>query len=397
MQKTTSSNEGVIALVGCGNGGFALLKVLLKIPGIKIKYACDINPDAVGVLYAQEHGIAFVQDYNQIINDKEISLIFEATGVPAVFRDLSTKKSPNVSLIGAEGSKIIYNLLDAYNEINKSLNEYKLNLEKKIIERTEELEKANIKLEQEMMEYEKISKRLQEINEEKTKYLLYATHQLKAPFAAIQSYAEIILEGYTGEIPTRTREIILKIYERCQHLSTVIKEMLELEKLKSYDTASLNFEKIDICKLLNSVVNKFLITAKAKNLTIHFKPKESKENCYYIKGDRPQLEMLFSILIENAINYSPPEKEITVSIKEVEESKIYIGIRDKGIGIPEKNLSSIFNEFFRSNNAVEFHKNGSGLGLSIAKQIANIHNTTIQVESKLNEGSSFSIIFPIEK
>ncbi|MHB1276420.1 MAG: ATP-binding protein, partial [Candidatus Humimicrobiaceae bacterium] len=60
---------------------------------------------------------------------------------------------------------------------------------------------------------------------------------------------------------------------------------------------------------------------------------------------------------------------------------------------PEKNIRKIFNEFFRSNNAVDFHNNGTGLGLSIAKEIASIHNATIQVESKLNEGSCFSVIF----
>jgi signal transduction histidine kinase len=385
-------NDGVIALVGIGSGGLALLKVLLQIPGVKIKYVCDVNPNALGVLYAQEHGIEFVQDYNKIIDDKDINLIFEATGISRVFQDISRTKSPNVSLIGADGSKIIYNLLDSYNEINRNLNEYKINLEKKIIERTEELEKANIRLEKEMMEYEKISHKLQEINDEKTKYLLYATHQLKAPFAAIQSYAEIILEGYTGEIPQRTRDIILKIHERCNLLSNVIKEMLELEKLKSYDIMTASFEKINTYQVLSAAIKKFLITAKAKDVEIVL---YAMKDSYLIYGDKVQIEMLFSIFIENAISYSPQNSEIQVIIKEIEENQVYVGVKDEGIGIPEKNLNSIFNEFFRSNNAVEANKNGSGLGLSIAKEIAKIHNTTIKVESTLGKGSCFSVIFPL--
>ncbi|MBM3707573.1 MAG: hypothetical protein FJW69_04400, partial [Actinobacteria bacterium] len=150
-------NDGVIALIGGGNGGLALLKVLLEIPGVRIKYICDINSNAIGVLYALSHKISYVKDYNKIVKDKEINLIFEATGAPGIFKDLSDKKSPNISLIGGDGTKIIYNLFDSYNEINRNLNEYKINLEKKIIERTEELEKANIRLEKEMIEYEKIS------------------------------------------------------------------------------------------------------------------------------------------------------------------------------------------------------------------------------------------------
>src|SRR4030042_4278157 len=248
-------NEGAIALIGAGNGGLALLKVLLEIPGVKIKYVCDINPDAVGVLFAKNHHMQCITNYQEIITNKDINLIFEATGDPQVFKNLSENKSPNTSLIGADGSKIIYNLLDSYDEINRNLNEYKTNLEEKIIERTEELEKANVKLAKEMLEYEKINQILQDMNNEKTKYLLYATHQLKAPFAAIQSYVDIIIDGYAGEISQRTRDIVLKIKQRCELLSNVIKEMLELAKLKSRDFMDINLDKINIIPILSSVVH----------------------------------------------------------------------------------------------------------------------------------------------
>lgn len=382
--------EGVIALVGTGKGGLALLKVLLGIPGVKIKYVCDVNPDAVGYIFAENHDIKCVTDYNQILSDNEINLIFEATGNPCVFKRLSEKKSSNVSLIGAGGSKIIYNFLDAYNEVNRNLNEYKINLEKKIIERTEELEKANVRLEKEMLEYEKISDRLHEINEEKTKYLLFATHQLKAPFAAIQSYVDIILDGYSGEIPETTRGIVVKIKERCELLSVVIKEMLELEKLKSRE--SLSFQKIDIAKILPAVIKRFKVISNSKNITINF---AGFNEAFYIKGDGKQIDILFSILLENAINYSHPSTSIEIIVRKMPNNQLYVGFKDYGIGISEENLSRIFNEFFRSNNAVAFHKNGTGLGLSIVKEIAAIHNTNIHVESIIGKGSCFSMIFQL--
>jgi signal transduction histidine kinase len=250
--------EGIIALIGAGKGGIALLKVLLEIPGVKIKYVCDIDPSAQGVSFAKSYGIKYISDYNEILSDEEISLIFEATGDDRLFQDLSRKKSPNISLVGAGGSKIIYNLLDAYNEMNKSLNEYKVNLEEKIIERTEELEKANLDLENEVLEYEKVSRKLQEMNEEKSKYLLYATHQLKAPFSAIQSYADIILEGYSGETSQRTLDIVRKIKQRCELLSNVIQEMLELSRLKSREDDT-RMEKVDITAILSKVVQRFKV------------------------------------------------------------------------------------------------------------------------------------------
>lgn len=384
-----NDNEAVIAIIGAGKGGLSLLKVLLNIPDINIKYICDVNPYAVGVLFAQNHGIDYQADYDKLIKDKQLDLIFEATGDLRVYHDLSKKKLNKTSLIGANGSKIIFHLLDSYNDINRNLNEYKMNLEKKIIERTEDIEKVNIKLEKEMLEYEKISQKLHEINQEKTKYLLHATHQLKAPFAAIQSYVDLILEGYSGTIPEGTREIVLKIKQRCQLLSKVISEMLELEKLKSGDEKLAGLKKIDISPILSRVVNRFVTTAESKQINIAYLP---FENSYFINGNEDQLDILFSVLIENAVDYSPPGSTVSVN-KKIEGGMIYIGIKDQGIGIPQKNLGNIFNEFFRSNNAAEFNKNGTGLGLSIAREIANIHKAQLNVESELGEGSLFSVGF----
>ncbi len=270
--KDIIDSGSVIAIIGAGKGGLALLKVLLRIPAVNIKYVCDIDPYAVGVLYAKNHNIKCTSDCDQILIDEEVNLIFEATGDPKIFKYLNENKSQTISLIGAEGSKIIFQFLDAYNEVNKDLNEYKINLERKIIERTEDLEIANTQLEKEMLEYEKISQKLKEINNEKTKYLLYATHQLKAPFAAIQSYVDIILEGYTGKISQATRDIVEKIKRRCKLLSRVIKEMLELEKLKSRDEIVVDLKKINIGTILTDMVQLSKISAKYKKIKIDYSP-----------------------------------------------------------------------------------------------------------------------------
>ena len=100
-------------------------------------------------------------------------------------------------------------------------------------------------------------------------------------------------------------------------------------------------------------------------------------------------------MLENAINYSPSNSVIKIITKKIEGPRLYIGIEDQGIGIPEKNLDNVFNEFFRSNNAVDFHKNGTGLGLSVAREIVNIHNASIDVESVLEKGSCFSVAFKL--
>jgi len=222
-----------IAIIGAGKGGLALLKVLLLIPGVSIKYVCDIRPDSPGMVYAAQHNINCVTNFSQILSDKEVTLVFEATGDEAIFREINEKKSPGLSLIGSRGSKTIFSLIGSYEEVNRNLQTYKNSLEERIIERTEELEVANLGLQKEKEIVDGFLLRQQQVNEDKTRYLLHATHQLKAPFAAIQSFLDIILDGYTGEIPERTRDILLKVITRCKLLTSLINEMLELAKLKS--------------------------------------------------------------------------------------------------------------------------------------------------------------------
>jgi len=141
------------------------------------------------------------------------------TGNKSVYHRIMAQKPSNCRLIGSEDSKIIFHLLDIQQGVTNELADYSHILEKKVQERTLELQQTN--------------ERLQVINDEKTRYLMHATHQLKAPFAAIQSYTDLILEGYVGETPKETRDVVQKIKIRCDQLSRTIKEMLELSNLKS--------------------------------------------------------------------------------------------------------------------------------------------------------------------
>jgi len=274
--------------------------------------------------------------------------------------------------------------------VNKNLRSYKLNLEKRIIERTEELEAANLELQKEKDIADRLFLRQQEISEEKTKYLLHATHQLKAPFAAIQSFLDIILEGYAGEINEETRNILLKINIRSKLLTTVINEMLELAKLKTFSKDDVSMESNDLSDILSYVIEHFAVVATSKNITINFQKPEAPLPVFC---DKKQINALFSILIENALNYSPDNTTIDIELVEMANDRVCFEIRDQGIGLAEDVRDRIFEEYFRTNNAVSFMPNGTGLGLALASQIAKIHHTHINVSSKINEGTTFSIVF----
>ena len=145
--------------------------------------------------------------------------------------------------------------------------------------------------------------------------------------------------------------------------------------------------------ILSEIVHQCIETLKpllaAKKMNCDFKGKKSILIC-----NKKQIEALVQILLENAINYSEPNSSVYVTITQNERGRTVLSVRDKGIGIEEKNLKNIFREYFRTNRAVKKSYNGSGLGLAIARRIAELHRSGITVDSIPGKGSTFSVEFP---
>lgn len=377
----------VIAIIGAGKGGTAILETLLKMPSVITKHVCDVNPSAPGITLARQHGIQCHTQMTAICQDKEIDLIFEVTGRKEIFTRILAQKQENTRVIGSEDARIIFHLLDLQQEVSDRLEDYNLILERRVLERTMEQEKANTELEQKIIEYEKLNEKLQQINNEKTKYLMHATHQLKAPFAAIQSYTDLILEGYTGKVPEMTLAIVEKINKRCILLSDSIKDMLELANLKSLVKENIEMSVCPLDSIISSVVKHLAALAVSREIKISV---PATLDDVSVKCNRNQILILLSNLLENAIYYSPNDATVSIAVKAAPASLVKISVTDHGIGIDGKHLRRIFEEYFRANKAVAVNERGTGLGLAIAMEIAEIHGTKIEVESTLGKGSVFS-------
>jgi len=386
----------IIALVGAGMGGKAVLETLLEIPGVEVRYVVDVAPDAPGMKLARKNGIKTFASACpiEVAADPELDLLLEVTGKSEVFQFLERVKHPNCALIGAPGMKVIFHLLEAQQKVAEKLDEARQNLEQRVIERTEELAKVNDTLQRQVYEYEQLNSKLNQLNEEKTKYLIQATHQLKAPFAAIQSYTDIILEGYTGKITKRTGDIIQKIKRRCEMLTTSIQEMLELANLKSCVKDNLKMESVEIERILKDVMEQYRVIANQRGIRLSL---EIPGERFRIRCNYEQVGVLFSNLVDNAIHYSRDGGEIRIALTKATNDKVDISVADQGIGIPEENLDRIWREYFRSNNAVAQHENGSGLGLSIVKAVSEIHGFSIAVKSILGQGTTFIVTAPLSQ
>ncbi len=232
-------------------------------------------------------------------------------------------------------------------------------------------------------------KQINQAQVEKDKYAVLMTHQLKSPLDAIRSKINLIKGGYCGDTSQGVAEALDKIDTRAQSMSGLILDLLRLERLKDtcLDTAIL--EKVDIQSRIQKCIEKLTPVASAKHVA--FDVTVDNFICRVIPD---QLEILLENIISNAITYSHNNSSVKIStvINRNQRSASVI-ITDHGIGIENKDLPNIFNEYFYSPRAAMHNKSSSGIGLSIVRIAAINNKLKIQVTSEPGVGTTFTVVF----
>lgn len=225
--------------------------------------------------------------------------------------------------------------------------------------------------------------------ESQNRFSADASHELRTPLAAMQTEIEVNLRDKKLTL-NKSRALLKSNLEEIDKLKTLSEMLLKLARLQE-DVKS-NFEAVS---LENAIVEAFeKIAPLAQKKAIKF---DNKFSDISILGDSQSIVELFVILMENSIKYSPNKSKISLQIKK-EKNHAVARIMDQGCGISAKDLPHIFDRFYRSDNSrCKVKVDGYGLGLAIAKQITELHNGKIVVKSKENEGSEFSLYFPLLK
>lgn len=241
---------------------------------------------------------------------------------------------------------------------------------------------------------EKLQDKIDELiqmDKEKNRYILVTTHELKAPFSSIQSYVNVIIGGYAGEISGQVHDVMLKIKTRCETMMKMITGMIQLANISSLKEKKSEVEKktIDLSDMLKNIVRSFADVASAKGVNIAL----SGGDDFKVFANQEQLDILFNNILSNALTYCYPNTEIKVEVKE-DGSGILVSVADKGIGIKKEHLEKVFLEYFRSEKAALINKNSTGLGLTIARQVMEIHNGRIWIESEFEVGTTIYMKFP---
>jgi signal transduction histidine kinase len=230
---------------------------------------------------------------------------------------------------------------------------------------------------------------LKQTDELRRELIANVSHDLRSPLASIQGYLETILMKEKSLSAEERKNYLTTILRSTKMLNKMVHELFDLSKLDAKQTVP-NYEEFSLAELAQDVVMKY--KDKAEKLNIILNP-QIDHKLPSISADIALIDRVLSNLIENALHYTPENGSIEVEVKK-EKSAIRTSIADTGCGIPENELAFIFERYFRGKKSGSRTSGSTGLGLPIAKKILELHESTIEVESKEGVGTKF--IFDIK-
>jgi two-component system sensor histidine kinase SenX3 len=215
------------------------------------------------------------------------------------------------------------------------------------------------------------------------------SHELKTPIGGISILAEAIAEG--SNEPEMVKNFSERMIIEAARLSHLVQEIIDLSRIQDQNTTQ-NSQIVFLKLVIEEAIYQSKVRAEKRQVEINFVCEEDIE----FFGDRKQLVIAISNLVENAINYSPERTTVNVLLKKNEEIA-EITITDQGVGIAEEDIDRIFERFYRVDSARSRETGGTGLGLSIVKHVISNHGGDVQVWSVLGTGSTFTVLLPINQ
>jgi signal transduction histidine kinase/AraC-like DNA-binding protein len=298
-----------------------------------------------------------------------------------------------------------YALSVKFNKEHLELKELKISLEKKVVERTNELQNANLILENKNIEIEKQKQEIIAINAElshraeelkeldtiKSRFFTNISHEFRTPLTLIIGPLESLMQKSNSKVHFYEYELMLK---QAKRLLSLINQLLELSKLqKSMLNLQLTFDNINnYIRTLASAYTSF-----AGELNIKLIIKEECDNVE-IWFDKDKIEKIVTNLITNALKFTESGGQVEIVMKKNEDSKFFdIAVRDNGIGIGADQLAHIFDPFYQADPASNSKIEGSGIGLALVKELCHLHKGEVRVSSILLKGTEFVVSIPTQK
>lgn len=244
----------------------------------------------------------------------------------------------------------------------------------------------------------KLHKSLEEKNQtlektvaEKNHLLGIAAHDMRNPIGMIQNFAQILMTESIGALNEDQTEFVNRIHQSAVFMAGLLEDLLDLSSIES-GTMNLRKEEFRFGDLMKDILLANYIHAQEKNISLEVNCDDCNE--LRLTADKRKFHQVFHNLIDNAIKYSPENTTVNI-VANKSEKHFDFSVKDHGVGIPEEDLASLSQPFFRARNKPTGGEKSTGLGLYITNRIIEAHGGTLKVDSQNGKGSVFTVEIPI--
>jgi len=260
-------------------------------------------------------------------------------------------------------------------QLRSALQSANRNLEQRVKERTSELNEA--------------LQRLSELNQMKANFVANISHELRTPLTHIKGYLELMVTESLGNISNEQRHALQVTQRATAKLEGIIEDLI-MFSLASRGEMSMKLDKVNIRRLVTLAAKSASPKAEERGVQVLV---SAKENIPSVQADAEKIGWVISQLLDNGIKFTPSGGSVMISLKEEGRNLILISVTDTGIGIPPNRMKEIFEPFHQLDGSSTRHFGGTGLGLSLVRQIIEAHGSLLDAQSVEGKGSTFK--FPL--
>jgi signal transduction histidine kinase len=264
-----------------------------------------------------------------------------------------------------------------------SLEESAAQLEAKVLARTAELETT-------YRELADSHARLRELDELKSDFLGNVSHELRTPLAAIKGFVDNLLDGLTGPVSGKQRHYLVRVQDNVGRLARMVSDLLDLTRIEA-GKLDLCPARLDVAEAIAEAVESLRPLARVRAIRVGLEV----GGCPPLWADPHKVHQILTNLLSNALKFTPAGGQVTVTAGAGPAAMARIAVRDTGVGIPPAERERVFDKFYQVGRVDGGRPPGSGLGLTIARHLAELHGGRIRIEDGLGGGSTFVVLLPV--
>jgi hypothetical protein len=226
----------------------------------------------------------------------------------------------------------------------------------------------------------------------KAEFVATMSHELRTPLNVVLGFGSLLADEAFGELNPDQSEACQKIMESSERLATLINDLLDWSRLEA-STLEFNMAQVDVARLAHDVIEDMRPLADRKELQLQL---EIEGTLPTIKADPDRIEQVLKHLLDNAVKFTPNGGSVGLRAWHLPENDaIGIDVWDTGIGIPPDAMHKLFTRFYQVDSSNTRLYGGTGIGLSLVKELVHRHGGEVTVDSKVNKGSTFHVLLPI--